>query len=261
MDGQDGSDTLIGGGGGDVLIDTGATGTDTVTYFESAVGVRVTVDDSAANDGANGGAEGDSVPKGFERIQGSAFDDIIEGGPAAKMINGSAGNDQLDGKGGANRLEGNEGEEQDRPPGWRCSPVAGLRLRVEQDARHAGRRSHRPGLCRPRRRRGARTCSAPPGEADRRPAAPRPPRFRPSRRACCWPASRPPASRAHGPARPPSAYGWFTPWRQAPSRPASLATGRRTRSREADEGRLVFCVELATNAAGSVSGALRRSPR
>ena len=250
MDGQDGSDTLIGGGGGDAMIDTGATGTDTVTYFESTVGVRVTVDDGAANDGANGGAEGDSVGKGFERIQGSGFDDIIEGGPAAETINGSAGNDQLDGKGGADRLEGNEGEDTLRARDGIADPLldcdsASSRTQGTQDVALIDPEGVDPD---PLRCESVQRAAGGSGPTPGLPAATAIPTISPRTLRAGVTATCKPGTWTGSPS---FSYGWFTV--ADGSKPArQLANGPTYKFTAADGGRLVFCVELATNAAGSV---------
>ncbi|MCW3010448.1 MAG: bifunctional hemolysin/adenylate cyclase, partial [Solirubrobacterales bacterium] len=112
LDGGEGSDIHVGGLGADVLEDTGATGTDSVTYKVDAVqsGVRVTVGDGP-NDGRDAGLEGDDVRPGFERLQGSSFADVLRGGGTGETINGSDGDDDIDGGGGADTIEGNGGND------------------------------------------------------------------------------------------------------------------------------------------------------
>lgn len=112
IDGEEGSDLAIGGPGADVLEDTGTVGTDSVTYKADTVlsGVRLTVGDGA-NDGGNDGLEGDNVRVGFERLQGSNFNDVIRGGDAGETINGSGGDDDIEGGGGADAIEGNGGND------------------------------------------------------------------------------------------------------------------------------------------------------
>ena len=112
LDGQEGSDLVIGGLGSDIFEDTGSVGTDSVTYKVDSVtsGVRLSVGDGA-NDGRNGGAEGDDVRAGFERLQGSNFGDVLRGGPAGETINGSGGDDDIDGGAGADTIEGNGGDD------------------------------------------------------------------------------------------------------------------------------------------------------
>ena len=112
LDGESGSDLAIGGLGADVLDDTGVAGTDSVTYKVDSVqsGVRITVG-QGANDGRDDGLDGDDVRVGFERVQGSNFNDVIRGGAAAETINGSDGNDDIEGGGGADTIEGNGGDD------------------------------------------------------------------------------------------------------------------------------------------------------
>lgn len=112
LDGGEGSDLHVGGPGGDTFQDTGTAGTDSVTYKVDAVqtGVRVSVGDGP-NDGQDAGLEGDDVGTGFERIQGSSFDDVLRGGATAETINGASGADDIDGGGGADTIEGNGGND------------------------------------------------------------------------------------------------------------------------------------------------------
>lgn len=112
LDGGSGSDLAIGGLGADIFEDTGAEGTDSVTYKVDSVGtgVRLTVGDGA-NDGRDDGAEHDDVRAGFERLQGSNHADVIRGADAVETINGSDGADDIDGGGGADTLEGNGGND------------------------------------------------------------------------------------------------------------------------------------------------------
>ena len=112
LDGGEGSDLVAGGTEADSFEDTGAAGTDSITYKVDAVqsGVRITVGDGA-NDGQDAGLEGDDVRSGFERIQGSNSADVIRGGAAPETINGSSGDDDIDGGAGADTIEGNGGDD------------------------------------------------------------------------------------------------------------------------------------------------------
>jgi Ca2+-binding RTX toxin-like protein len=133
--GGDGSDTLISGGGADVLIgctgddneisgggadllfdnffncsgggnDTfdggagadgvfGGAGTDTATYSGRTASVFVSLED-AANDGEAG--EGDNVHQDVENVTGGSGDDSFTGGPGANVLKGEVGDDVLVGE-------------------------------------------------------------------------------------------------------------------------------------------------------------------
>lgn len=122
LDGEGGSDLLYGGKGADTLSDSGATGTDSVTYAFATSAVTLRVANGVADDGTGVDQDGpgagtddadvDEVQTGFEKIQGSsAHGDTIVGGPAAETINGSGGNDDLDGGPGIDTVEGNGGND------------------------------------------------------------------------------------------------------------------------------------------------------
>ncbi len=129
MNGGTGADQLDGRGGGDLVEngyndsnaptaddgpdlyrDTGASGQDSLNFGGQTVAVHMKLD-GVANDGGSAGAEGDDIRGGFERLRGTAFNDVIVGGPASEVINGSKGDDDLDGGPGADTIEGNEGED------------------------------------------------------------------------------------------------------------------------------------------------------
>ena len=118
LDGRGGADLVENGyndanvatstDGGDLYRDTGASGQDSLNFGPQTVGVHMKLD-GVANDGSGAGGEGDDIRGGFERLRGTAFNDLIVGGPAAETINGSGGDDDLDGGAGADAIEGNEG--------------------------------------------------------------------------------------------------------------------------------------------------------
>jgi Ca2+-binding RTX toxin-like protein len=112
LDGEQDSDLAIGGLGADTFDDSGTSGVDSVTYKVDSVlsGVRLTVGDGA-NDGRSDGLEQDNVRPGFERLQGSSFNDVIRGSDAPETINGSSGADDIQGGGGADTIEGNGGND------------------------------------------------------------------------------------------------------------------------------------------------------
>jgi hypothetical protein len=272
LDGEEGSDLTIGGLGGDRFEDTGAGGVDSVSYKVDSVGsgVRVSVGDGA-NDGQNDGLERDDVLAGFERIQGSNFNDVLRGSGAAETINGSAGDDDIDGGGGADTIEGNGGNDTlraqdgiadtrvdcDSPSdpaetvGTRTSPSSTPRgrLRSRPAARAsaaAGRAAAVAGALLPAPRSG--------GAAQHRP--PEPPRRRPvGQRVFCgpgtwtenpsfeysWfvvaasaPRARSPTARATCPSPPTVASASPASWSPAPT--ASRAPPRRARSHRSRRG-------------------------
>ena len=106
--GGDGKDTLNGGDGDDTFTEgtasngadvfNGGKGTDTVDYSARAggVGVKITMDGLAANDG-EAGTEGDNVKSDVENAVGTDYADLITGNASANRIKGNRGNDQLSG--------------------------------------------------------------------------------------------------------------------------------------------------------------------
>lgn len=127
-----GNDTLIGGGGVDTLlagagddwleggagadIIDGGDGRDWASYESSGAGVTVSLDVAQSNNqtggiaAAGGHANGDTL-SGIENLDGSDFDDILEGDSDANEITGGAGNDVLYGVLGDDTLEGEAGND------------------------------------------------------------------------------------------------------------------------------------------------------
>ncbi|PWJ10685.1 hypothetical protein [Jannaschia seohaensis] len=103
--GGDGNDTIGGGGGGD-FIDGGAR-TDLLTYRTAGEGIAVSL---ATGLGSAGDADGDRVVN-FENVEGSDFDDVIEGDALANVLDGQDGNDDLFGGRGADILDGGAGRD------------------------------------------------------------------------------------------------------------------------------------------------------
>ncbi|MAD37322.1 MAG: hypothetical protein CMO30_22120 [Tistrella sp.] len=101
--GFSGNDILRGRGGADIL--DGRDGIDIATYSTSSIGVRV---DLASGRGFGGDAEGDQLVA-IENVNGSTFDDVLEGDAGANHLIGFAGNDILRGRGGADILDGRHG--------------------------------------------------------------------------------------------------------------------------------------------------------
>lgn len=134
LGGGKGFDTLDGGLGADTMI--GGLGNDWVSYFSRPESVTISID-GLANDGANGGAEGDNVDVtvetvsggsgadvlrananlpatfygrgGNDLIEGSVFNDVLMGGDGNDTINGGIGNDTMDGGLGDDLLNGSDG--------------------------------------------------------------------------------------------------------------------------------------------------------
>jgi Ca2+-binding RTX toxin-like protein len=110
--GNSGDDSLKGGGGADLLsggagadmID-GGEGLDTADYYDSGVGVQISLIHDVA---ALGSAEGDELDS-IENLGGSAFDDQLWGDDGANVLNGQGGADTLKGYGGDDTLYGSGG--------------------------------------------------------------------------------------------------------------------------------------------------------
>ncbi len=109
LNGGVGQDVVEGGAGADVL--NGGDGIDTVSYRTAA--------DSGGGDlsisllaglAANGDGQGDTL-SGFENVDGSQFDDIIEGDSGANVLQGLGGNDHLYGEAGSDTLFGGDGDD------------------------------------------------------------------------------------------------------------------------------------------------------
>lgn len=136
VSGGGGSDTLIGGGGNDTLSgDDGADhldgkggadrieggeGFDSADYRFRTEDLTLSIDGDA-NDGANGGAEGDNIAldverivagSGNDRISGSAADNSITAQGGDDTVNGGGGNDSIDGDGGSDSIMGDGGNDR-----------------------------------------------------------------------------------------------------------------------------------------------------
>ncbi|NOU35030.1 MAG: calcium-binding protein [Polyangiaceae bacterium] len=101
FNGNDGDDTFNQGAttnGAEVL--NGGNGIDTVDYSARSLGVTVTMDGVAANDGEGGATEGDNVKADVENCKGSSAADNITGGPGNNTITGGLGADTLSGGAG-----------------------------------------------------------------------------------------------------------------------------------------------------------------
>lgn len=107
MGADDGNDTIVGGAGADFL--DGGAGTDLVTYASSAA--NVAFDMLTANwSGARGDATGDQFFY-IERVDGTAFDDVMIASNDGVALSGLGGNDVLQGRVGADSLFGGSGDD------------------------------------------------------------------------------------------------------------------------------------------------------
>ena len=282
VDGEDGSDVIIdddeaGTGdeaaadGGDVYVDTGTVGTDFMTYggplWED--GVRITVADEPGNDGENAGLEGDSVGSGFEYLQGTYGDDVIEGGAANETINGSGGDDDLTGGGGVDRVEGNRGTDVLRmqdgvvdgaiycdAPSDPADPASGPEQAYVDagdpavtDCELVSRTDAAGGPAGGDGGGGQPGGGAAVGDPARLPAARSAPRLSGApvsgQSLTCDPGT--------WSGEPTLTYAWFVPATTAGQRPRKIADGRLFAVTDALEGGFIYCLVTATNARGSVS--------
>ena len=108
LHGNAGDDTLIASATVELL--DGGTGTDTVSYENSAVGVTVDLRLSGAQ--VSAGAAGGDTLTGVENLVGSNFADTLHGSAVANRLAGGAGADILNGHGGNDLLVGGAGADQ-----------------------------------------------------------------------------------------------------------------------------------------------------
>ena len=136
IDGGAGDDRIEGGAGADFL--TGGAGIDTISYASSAAGtsyqtaaiggsvvngvtvsaaqartidgVTVNISDPNAETATGGDATGDTIG-GFENVQGSAYGDLLRGGPNSTIVTGGSGDDVIYGGAGNDNLSGGFGND------------------------------------------------------------------------------------------------------------------------------------------------------
>jgi len=87
----------------------GGIGTDVANYGFATAGVRVSVDLSAG-DGRPG--DDDRIRRNVESVLGSAFADVLAGGPDAEHLAGLDGDDQITGGAGEDVLSGGRGNDR-----------------------------------------------------------------------------------------------------------------------------------------------------
>src|SRR5262245_4989787 len=104
LDGGSGDDTLKGGGGNDFL--DGGDGIDTASFAGSAVGVSVDLSTGiAVVSSAN------AHLYSIENVIGTAYADYLNGDDNANVLNGGGGMDTLHGRGGIDTLYGDDGND------------------------------------------------------------------------------------------------------------------------------------------------------
>ncbi len=104
--GLGGDDEIKGGGGADTI--NGGAGFDTASYWDSSVGVTVSL---ISNSGTGGTAEGDTLTD-IEHLTGSSYNDFLIGSNEGNnRLIGLEGNDTLMGGGGSDTLEGGVGND------------------------------------------------------------------------------------------------------------------------------------------------------
>jgi Ca2+-binding RTX toxin-like protein len=114
IQGTNGNDKMVGTTEDDIFFSTfgadtieGGAGVDTVTYWASPEGVKVSL---GTGRGYGGHAEGD-VFVSVENLFGSEYRDILIGNNDANRIDGNGGDDHILGGGGNDVLYGNSGND------------------------------------------------------------------------------------------------------------------------------------------------------
>jgi len=108
LNGSNGDDWLTGGQGDDTLI--GGEGIDWASYSDatSSVTVNLVTDPFA---GTTTGGAGNDTLRYIENVQGSKFNDKLNGNDLDNSLDGSAGNDTLNGQQGKDTLTGGDGKD------------------------------------------------------------------------------------------------------------------------------------------------------
>ena len=107
LDGDAGDDTLDGGLGADSM--TGGEGTDLVSYLLRLEDLEIALGQSG--NGADGGAEGDTIDADIENVLGGLGSDLITGTDERNVLLGTAGSDTILGQGGKDILLGGIGSD------------------------------------------------------------------------------------------------------------------------------------------------------
>jgi Ca2+-binding RTX toxin-like protein len=104
LDGGDGDDTLNGGTGNDQFL--GGAGTNTADFGSAASGVNVNITTNVAS------GEGNDTLADVANVNGSRFNDSINGNSDANVLNGRAGDDTINGRGDDDRINGGSGRDE-----------------------------------------------------------------------------------------------------------------------------------------------------
>ncbi len=103
VDGGSGNDWIFSSTGNDEFI--GGSGTDTIDYSTASSAITVDISKSSVV----GSAVGTDKITSFERVVGTAYDDVFKGSKNANIIDGGAGNDSFRGMLGADTYTGGSG--------------------------------------------------------------------------------------------------------------------------------------------------------
>ena len=115
LQGEDGDDFIAGGTGADQI--NGGGDMDTADYSDSSAAVTIRLSQTGAAQASGGDATGD-VLTSIENVNGSLFNDMIEGtsgvnhllgGDGVDVINGLDGNDIIEGGNGGDTMDGGAG--------------------------------------------------------------------------------------------------------------------------------------------------------
>jgi Ca2+-binding RTX toxin-like protein len=107
ISGGEGDDTIEGRGGNDTLY--GGSGNDTASYASAKSGVTVSL--ALVGTAQDTGGAGKDFLVSFERLTGSAFNDVLTGDIFNNVLRGGAGRDRLDGDDNNDTLDGGSGKD------------------------------------------------------------------------------------------------------------------------------------------------------
>ena len=115
LDGLDGDDIIYGGAGDDFIhpgsgndIIDGGDGNDIIAYNDTTSGVTVDLSITTAQDT---GASGFDTISGFETLAGGSYNDVLRGDDGDNDLRGLGGNDILNGGAGNDTLQGGYGDD------------------------------------------------------------------------------------------------------------------------------------------------------